>query len=146
MITDAYLQLSSAQANITSSTVVSSNVIDKTQAPDFRAGQDLFAAFTIDTAFASGTSLTLQVIESASANMGSATVVASTDAIPVAKLTQGARFALKLPPVLGGGHEQRYLAAQYVPSGVFSAGAISCAIVPEVDSGVVLYAGGFIVQ
>jgi hypothetical protein len=145
MITDALLQLASAQGSITSSTVVSTNTIDKSLARDIGSGEDLYMHFSVDTAFASGTSLTLQAIESASANLGTPTVIASTGAIATASLTQGARFAIKLPPQIGS-VGLRYLGAQYVPAGTFTAGAISCVISKDVPSGNVYYASGFTVQ
>lgn len=145
-ITDALLQLASAQGSITSSTVVSTNTIDKSVQRDLGDGEDLYAVFSIDTAFAGGTSLTLQVIESAAANLGTPTVIVSTGAIPLASLTAGAMFALKLPPQVNS-RGLRYLGAQYVPAGTFSAGAISATITKDLPtSGAVYYPSGFTVQ
>ena len=95
MITDALLQLSSAQA-VTAS-AVSTNTIDLGSAQDKSPGGEMFAVFTIDESFATATSVQFQIITSAAANLGSPTVLAETPAIAIASLTAGRA------PLVGGG-------------------------------------------
>lgn len=139
MITDALLQLSSAQA-VTSS-AVSTNTIDLGTARDLGQGSDLYVAFGVDvaaTAAGAGT-VTFQIISSASANLGSPTVLASTDAIGKAELTLGRKpivVCLNSAVLAAQPIGQRYLGVQYtVGTGPLTAGSFS-AVVTLDDPGV----------
>jgi hypothetical protein len=139
MITDALLQLSSAQTVTTSA--VSTNTIDLSQNRDIGQGVDLYAVFTVDeAATASGAAtVNFQVITSASANLSSPTVLGQTDAIPKTDLTLGRKpISVMIPSsvLLAQPIGQRYLGVQYtVATGPLTAGKFSCAIA-DADIGV----------
>lgn len=147
MLTDALLQLSSAQA-VTAS-AVSTNTIDLAMARDLGPGRSLFAVWTVDaTATAAGAAtVTFQVITSAAAALTSPAVVAQTDAIPKADLTAGRKaFAQRIDPavLLALPNGQRYLGVQYtVGTGPLTAGAFSCAITDTLPPGMEYYGSGF---
>lgn len=149
MMTDALLQLSSAQAVTT--TAVSTNTIDLSLARDIGAGEDLYANFGVDTtATAAGAAtVTFQVISSAASNLGSPTVIVETGAIPITDLVAGrAPISLCIPQsaltTLPKG--QRYLGVQYtVATGPLTAGAFSALINDTEVSVGKHYASGFTV-
>jgi hypothetical protein len=138
MITDALLQLSSAQA-LTTGTIVSTNTIDLGSARDIFKGEPLTVHFSVDTVFAGVTSVQPQVITSASANLGTPTVIASGPVIPLASLVAGARFAVIPKNVNSNG--QRYLGVQYAIVGT-GTGAMSATIVLDIEDRA-NYASGF---
>ena len=143
MITDAFLRVSDAQA-ITAD-AASTNTIDLSQARDIGEGQRLFMVFTVGTAFNNLTSLALQVITSASADLSSPTVRGSTSVL-LAGLTAGAQFVVPLPPLVGS-LGQRYLGAYYDVTGTNpSAGTITADIVETIQDGKKYYASGFAVS
>lgn len=147
MMLDALLQLSSAQA--VTATAVSTNTIDLGTPRDIGVGEDLYAVFTVDQAAtaAGAATVTFEVITSASADLSSPNVLASTGAIGKAELTAGrAPICLCLPPSnlaalpLG----QRYLGTRYtVGTGPLTAGAFSAQISNTEVTGVKSYASGF---
>jgi hypothetical protein len=149
MLTDALLQLSSAQA--VTATAVSTNTIDLSVSRDLGPGRSLFAVWTVDTtATAAGAAtVTFQVISSAAANLSSPTVLAQTDAIAKTDLTAGRKaFAQRIDPavLLAQPNGQRYLGVQYtVGTGPLTAGAFSCAITDALPPGMEYYASGFTV-
>jgi hypothetical protein len=131
MMTDALLQLSSAQA--VTVTAVSTNAIDVNQARDLASGEHLYANFTVDTtALAAGAAtVTFQLIASDSANLSSPQVLVQTDAIGKAELTVGrAPISIGLPQsALATGLGKRYLGVQYVVStGPLTAGAFTACL------------------
>lgn len=134
MMTDALLQLSSAQAVTVSA--VSTNTIDLSQNRDIGAGKDLYAIFGVDVAAlaAGAATVTFQVISSAAANLGSPTVLVQTDAIGKAELTAGRKpICLCIPcaHLLAQPIGQRYLGVQYtVGTGPLTAGSFSCTLSP----------------
>lgn len=146
MITDALLQLSSAQA--VTVTAVSTNTIDLSQARDVAVGSDLFAAFNVDTTVeASGSAtVTFEVIASANADLSSAVVVGSSAAIGKADLTAGrAPIFVRVGnhPTLDKG--ARYLGVRYtVATGPLTAGAFT-ATITQSDFKAPLYPSGFTV-
>lgn len=129
MLLDALLQLSNAQA--VTATVVSTNTIDLSQARDMGPGENLHAVIGVDTtATAAGAAtVTFQIISSASAALSSPTVLAQTDAIPIANLTVGRKpIVIDLSPavLLAQPIGQRYLGIQYtVAAGPLTAGAFT---------------------
>lgn len=138
MITDALLQLSSAQA--VTATAVSTNTIDLGSNRDIGAGSDIKVVFGVDvSATAAGAAtVTFQVISSASASLTSPTILAQTDAIGKAELTAGRRpisldiaaSVLAAQPV-----GQRYLGVQYtVATGPLTAGSFTSTLVLGSDS------------
>lgn len=149
MMTDALLQLSSAQA-VTAS-AVSTNTIDLSQVRDIGTGTDLYAIFTVDVAAtaAGAATVNFQVITSASAALTSPTVLVQTDALAKTELTAGRRpICLPIPnaAILAQPIGQRYLGVQYtVGTGPLTAGSFSaCINNSEVDVGK-NYASGFTV-
>lgn len=138
MITDALLQLSSAQA-LTTGTAVSTNTIDLGSARDIFKGEHLIVHFSVATAFAGVTSVQPQVITSASADLSSPTVIASGPIIPLASLVAGARFAVE--PININSNGQRYLGVQYAIVGT-GTGAITATVVHDVEDRA-NYASGF---
>lgn len=142
MITDAFLRVSDAQA-ITAD-AVSTNTIDLSVARDVGEGKQLFMVFTVTEAFNNLTSLALQVITSASADLSSATVRGSTSVL-LAGLAAGTQFIVPLPPLVGS-LGQRYLGASYDVTGTApSTGKVTADIVETIQDGKKYYASGFTV-
>lgn len=149
MLTDAFLQLSTAQA-VTAS-AVSTNTIDLGMARDVAPGTALYAVFQVDqtvTAAGAGT-VNFQVITSAAAALTSPTVIGASGDIGKAELTAGRRLiAVPLgPSVLAAApNGQRYLGANYVVgTGPLTAGAFTATITDTMPPGAQLYASGFTV-
>lgn len=132
MMTDALLQLSSAQA-VTAS-AVSTNTIDLLQSRDLAGGNDLYAVFTVDVAATAAGAATVQfqIITSAAAALTSPTILVQTDAIGKAELTAGRRpIYIEIPASILAAQPigQRYLGVQYtVGTGPLTAGSFSASI------------------
>src|SRR5689334_6225524 len=129
MITDAFLVLSSAQAVTTSA--VSTNTIDLSQARDIGPGEQLYVSITVDTTVtaAGAATVNFQLITSAAANLSSPTIIIQTDAIGKASLAAGQRINLPIPHqtlAQGVALGQRYLGVQYtVGTGPLTGGAFT---------------------
>lgn len=149
MMTDALLQLSTAQA-VTAS-AVSTNTIDLSTSRDVGAGEDLYATFTVGvTATAAGAAtVDFQVITSAAADLSSPTVIGTSGPIPKADLTLGRKpfsICINSSILLAQPIGQRYLGVQYVVvTGPLTAGSFSCAITDTDVGGPKYYASGFTV-
>jgi hypothetical protein len=147
MITDGLLQLSSAQA-VTAS-AVSTNTIDLGVARDIGAGQDLYVVVTVDESFATATSVAIQFISSAAANLGSATILAATDSLPIANLAAGRKpIILQVPRAQLNAQPvgQRYVGLNYAVTGSnATAGKFTANIVLDVQDIGKYYASGFTV-
>lgn len=147
MLTDALLQLSSAQAVTVSA--VSTNTIDLSKARDLGHGKQLYAVFTVDTTATAGgaATVTFQVVSSAAANLGSPTVRIQTDAIAISELTAGRKpIVVPIPPGVLNAQPigQRYLGANYVvATGPLTAGAFSCTITDTAPTVGANYPSGF---
>ena len=142
MIADKLLQVSSDQA--ITATAVSENTIDLQAARDIGAGESTYFIFTVKEAFATGTSLTFQIISSASADLSSATVITASGAVATANLAIGDQVALRLPAQVDS-TGQRYLGANYVVAGSdFTAGEIDADVVLDLQDGQKYYASGFV--
>ena len=142
MITDSLLRVSEDQALTT--TAVSTNTIDLSVARDIGEGTTLYMNFAVTEALANGTSVTFEVITSASANLGTPTVIGSSAAIVTASLTLGKNIVVTLNPDIAG-KGQRYLGARYTIAGTFNAGKVTADIVETIGDGRKYYASGFTV-
>jgi len=100
--------------------------------------------FAVTEALANGTSVTFEIITSASANLGTPTVIGSSDAILTAALTVGKNVVVRLNPEIAG-KGQRYLGARYTIAGTFNAGKVTADIVETIGDGRKFYASGFTV-
>lgn len=129
MITDAQTQFSAAQA-VTTGTQVSTNAYDMGVARDIARGRDLRIYANVGTAFTGGTSLAVNVIESANSDLSSPTVIAPGVTIAEASLTAGASLLdIVLPRT-----SKRYLGLQFVSVGTHTAGTVNGGIVMQTDS------------
>ena len=142
MITDSLLRVSEDQA--VTSTAVSTNTVDLGVARDMGEGTTLYMNFALTEAFANGTSVTFEVITSASSNLGSPTVIGSSAAIVTASLTLGKNIVVTLNPEIAG-KGQRYLGARYTVAGTMNAGKVTADIVETIGDGQKFYASGFTV-
>ena len=142
MITDKLLRVSEDQAITT--TAFSTDTIDLGVARDVGEGTALYMNFAVTTALANGTSVKFEVISSAAANLGSPTVIGSTDAILTAALTLGKNVVVRINPDIAG-KGQRYLGARYTIAGTFNAGKVTADVVETIGDGRKFYASGFTV-
>ena len=142
MITVKLLRVSEDQALTT--TAVSTNTIDLSVARDVGEGTALYMNFAVTEALANGTSVKFEVISSAAANLGSPTVIGSTDAILTAALTLGKNVVVRINPDIAG-KGQRYLGARYTIAGTFNAGKVTADVVETIGDGRKFYASGFTV-
>lgn len=139
MITDQLLRVSTDQALTT--TAVSTDTIDLSVARDIGEGGDLYMNFAVTTALAGGTSVKFEVISSASANLGSPTVIGSTDAIVTASLVAGYNTAVRINPQVAS-LGQRYLGARYTISGTYTSGKVTADVVTDIQDGRKFYPSG----
>ena len=142
MITDKLLRVSEDQALTT--TAVSTNTIDLSVARDMGEGQELFMNFAVTAALTGGTSVKFEVIQSASADLSSPTVIGSSDAVVTASLVAGYNTAVRVNPQIGS-KGQRYIGARYTISGTYSAGTVTADVVATIQDGKKFYASGFTV-
>ncbi len=143
MITDKLLRVSEDQA--VTSTAVSTSSIDLVVARDMGEGTALYMNFALTEAFANGTSITFEIITSASDNLGSPTVIGSSATIATAALTLGKNIVVRLNPSIAG-KGQRYLGARYTVVGTMNAGKITADVVETIGDGQKYYASGFTVS
>jgi hypothetical protein len=129
MITDAQAKFSDAQA-VTTGTQVSTNAYDMGTARDISRGTNLRVYANVGTAFASGTSLTVNVIQSANSDLSSPTVIATGATIAEASLTAGKSLLDVVLPTTSA----RYLGLQFVTVGTHTAGTVNGGIVMSSDS------------
>lgn len=148
MITDALLTVSGSNnpgAAITGQAITadaySTDTIDLLQARDVGEGESLYMVFTVVQAFNTLTSLDLEVVTSANANLSSHTVIAERNVL-LAGLTAGAQYVIKIPPQVGSLGE-RYLGARYDVNGTNpTQGSILAQIVLDLQDGMKFYARG----
>lgn len=131
MLIDAQLRFSDTQSLAgAAATTVSTNVIDLL-APNRNISRGWYKRIVafVGTAFTGGTNVQVQVISSATANMASPTVLASSPVVVDATATAGYKlFDLPAPDIT-----QRYLAVQYVTTGTHTTGTVSAEIVETTD-------------
>lgn len=150
MITDALLQLSSAQA--VTATAVSINSIDLgAGVRDLGPGEDLYFALTFDQAFATATSVNFQVITGTnSALTAGVTVLIETGAMPIAQLiTNREPIFISIPNSIYIAQPigQRYLGLQYTVGGAnATAGQVTANVVHGPQFTKHLYPTSFVVN
>lgn len=136
MITDAQLTFSDNQA--ITATAASANQIDLTTARNLeRSGaRGLRIVALVTTAFATLTSLTATVRQSAASNMGSPDIIATGPTILAAALIAGAKL-LDIPwPGLSGLAAKQYIDLNYTVAGSnATAGAVWAGIVMDDEGG-----------
>lgn len=133
MITDRQLTFSNGQA-VTTGTQLSTDNYDMGVAGiNLNTGFELQIFAAVTTAFVGGTSLEVQVIQSAASDMSSPTVLATSGAIPVASLTRGAVLLRSALPRTS----QRFIGVRYVSAGTFTAGNTFAGIVEDTDDTVI---------
>jgi hypothetical protein len=141
MITDKFLRVSDAQALTT--TAVSTDKVDLSQARDIGEGDDLYMVFTVGTALAGGTSVNFQVTVADDAALSTnATTIGMSGVIATASLVAGAQFSVRLNPQIAS-LGRRYLGATYTIVGTFTAGTVTADIVTDIQDGKKFYASGF---
>lgn len=149
MITDALLLLAAAQ--VVTASAVSTNTIDLGVARDVGPGEPLYAVITVDEAAAASGSATVdfQLVSSAAANLGSATVLGSTGPIGKAELTLGRKpIVMEIPSAILAAQPigQRYLGLNFaVATGPLTAGKFTVNIVRDVQDVGKYYASGYTV-
>lgn len=122
----------------------STDTIDLLQARDIGEGTSLYMVFTVVQAFNTLTSLDLEVVISANANLSSHTVIAERNVL-LAGLTAGAQYVVQLPPQIAS-LGLRYLGARYDVNGTDpTLGSVLAQIVTDIQDGKKFYAGGFTV-
>ena len=130
MITDRELTFSNDQA-VTTGTQVSTDVVDTGVAGiNINTNRELQIFVSVTTAFAGGTNLTVNLVESASSDLSTPTVLATSGAIAEANLTAGAVLLRTAVPRTS----KRYLGLQFVSTGTHSAGTIFGGIVMDTDT------------
>ena len=129
MITDKETRLCKAQA-VTTSTEYSDFAYDTADGSDINGSGALILYVNVGTAFTGGTSLDVKYVNSASADLTSLVVLASTGAIVEASLTAGARLLrLRVPA-----NTLRYVGLQFVTVGTHSTGTINAGLVRDADT------------
>lgn len=151
MITDLLLTVSGSNTpgsaidgQAITTTAVSTNTIDLGTARDIGEGENLYMVFTVVVGFAGTGTITMQVVTDNDPALGSPTVIAATAAIPVASLTAGSQYIVRIPPQIASLGE-RYLGAQYTCSASPTTGKFLTQIVLDIQDGRKYYASGFTV-
>jgi hypothetical protein len=128
MIVDALCLLSSAQA--VTATAVSTNSYDLGIGREVADEGELFIVTTVGTTVTAAGAATVQIqfIQSANADLSSATIVAQTDAIPKASLVAGFTITNPIPR----GITARYIGVNYVvATGPLTAGTFTANILVD---------------
>lgn len=128
-MTDRETTFSNDQA-VTTGTQDSTDVYDTgNDGNNINTNRELQVLAVVTTAFAGGTSLNAQLVESDSADLSSPAVLAESGVIDEADLTVGARLlATSLPRT-----SKRYLGMQYVTVGTHTAGTVFAGLVRDID-------------
>ncbi|MFY9350530.1 MAG: Bbp16 family capsid cement protein [Sphingobium sp.] len=129
MITDRENRLSSAQA-VTTGTQYSTNSYDTADGSSIGDGEELLIVVNVGAAFTGGTSLTVNVVDSANADLSSPAVLASSGAVAEASLTAGKQVLRQRVP----SNTQRYVGLQFVSVGTHSTGTIHANMVRDADT------------
>jgi hypothetical protein len=118
-----------------------------TQTVDVGAGSDLLLIFTVTTAFAGGTNVAFQAVTDSTDNLDTTPLVCGeVGPIATASLTVGTQIVVRITPQQQlGGSLQRYLGANLVTTGTYTAGTVRGDIVLDIQDRR-NYAGGFVVS
>lgn len=128
-MTDRETTFSNDQA-VTTGTQVSTDKYDAgVSGANINTNRQLQVLVTVTTAFAGGTNLTVNLVESDSADLSSPTVLATSGAVAEANLTAGARLLATAVPRTS----KRYLGLQFVSVGTHTAGTIFGGLVRDID-------------
>ena len=129
MITDVQLRLSNAQA-ITTGTQVSTNVIDlKSPNTNIGVGANRRIFSAVDTTLTGGTSVAVQVIQSAAENMSSPDILLTGPVVLEAAAVKGKVLLDAILP----NNTKRYIAVQYVNVDTHGAGSVTTNVVADAD-------------
>jgi hypothetical protein len=121
--------------NVTSTNVLDTNPASTgagaNQPLDFGMGENLAIAFGVGTAFAGATSVECQLVSADDAGISTnVQILNSTGAIPIASLTAGKQFSLKVDRSAPY-QARRYVAVRYVIVGTGTAGTIIANLVKD---------------
>lgn len=117
---------------VASGTVVGTDVYD-TGLPagaNLNQNRELQILAMVETAFAGGTSINAQFVESDNADLSSPDVLAESGAVAVANLTANAQLLATAVPRTS----KRYVGVRYVVVGTMSAGGMSAGIVRDIQT------------
>ncbi|HWW56362.1 MAG TPA: hypothetical protein VN047_05670 [Sphingopyxis sp.] len=129
MLTDREMTFSNNQA-VTTGTQVSTDVYDQGVANvNINTGRELQVFVSVTTLFASGTSLAVNLIQSANSDLSSPDVLIGSGVIAEASLTKGAVLLRAAVPRT----TKRYLGLQFVTVGTHTAGTVWGGIVRDTD-------------
>jgi hypothetical protein len=129
MILDQQLLASDGQA--VTATALSANVIDLGAARDLGRGQPLRAVAVVTAAFAGGTSIRADLVESDEPDLSPATVLAAGPVVATADAGAGCKLADLVAPSTS----RRYLGFSYTVVGAMTAGEVTAGLVSDTDSG-----------
>lgn len=132
MITDALLRPSNAQA--VTVTALSDYSIDLGVARDIARGEPMRAIALVTTAFAGGTSIAANLVESDNADLSSSSVLVSGAVVVTAAAIAGKKLADVVIPTTS----KRYVGFNYVVVGTHTAGKVTSFVVLDTDSGAFL--------
>jgi hypothetical protein len=142
MITDQFMRVSTAQAVTT--TAVSTDSVDLSQARDVGEGTDLYLVFTVPTGFAGGTSIQFEaIVADNGALTTNPTNVGGSPVIPLAQLTAGSWFAVRINPSIRS-LGRRFFGARYTVVGTMTAGNVNADVVTDIQD-IKSYGVGFAV-
>jgi hypothetical protein len=129
MLTDREMTFSNNQA-VTTGTQVSTDVYDQGVANvNINTNRELQVFVSVTTTFASGTSLAVNLIQSANSDLSSPDVLIGSGVIAEANLTKGAVLLRAAVPRT----TKRYLGLQFVTVGTHTAGNVFGGIVRDTD-------------
>jgi hypothetical protein len=129
MMTDRETTFSNNQA-VTTGTQVSTDKYDGGVAGiNINTNRELQVLAVVGTTFAGGTSLKVDLVESAASDLSSPTVLATSGVIAEASLTAGTRLLATAVPRTS----KRYLGLQFTTVGTHTAGTVFGGLVRDID-------------
>lgn len=146
MITDALLTVSGSNTpgsaisgQAITADAYSTDTIDLGTARDIGEGRQLYMVFTVIANFNTLTSLDLQVVASANANLSSHVVLNQTNVL-LAGLVAGRQYVVPIPPQIAS-LGLRYLGARYDVQGTNpTTGSVLAQVVLDIQDGMKFYA------